>query len=179
MVVNGDQASAIDTETPTVSAVFTLDDATNLPVNTRASFGGTSAFDILGAMPGMQGDSYTGGFSLQGGLPYQLDVTVDGITLKNPSGSSVIGDAFPSSESISEIRADGALADAEYGDPGQVVVTTKSGTNSLHGSGFFYYQSSAFDAIPYTYPTTTTKPSVQGKTFGGSVGGPVVFPASL
>jgi hypothetical protein len=176
IVVNGDQASAIDTDTATISGVFTSDDASNLPVNTRASFGGTSAFNILGALPGMQGDSYTGGFSLQGALPYQLEVTVDGITLKNPAGSSVIGDAFPSSESISEIRADGALANAEYGDPGQVVVTTKSGTNSLHGSGFFYYQSSAFDAIPYTYPTTLTKPSVQGKTFGGSVGGPVVFP---
>ncbi|HTW46317.1 MAG TPA: carboxypeptidase-like regulatory domain-containing protein [Acidobacteriaceae bacterium] len=176
VVVNGDQASAIDTESPTISGTFTADDALNLPVNTRASFGGTSAYNILGAMPGMQGDSYTGGFSLQGALPYQLEVTVDGITLKNPAGSSVIGDAFPSSESISEIRADGALANAEYGDPGQVVVTTKAGTNNLHGSGFFYYQSSAFDAIPYTYPTTTTKPSLQGKTFGGSVGGPVVLP---
>jgi hypothetical protein len=176
VVVNGDQASAIDTESPTISGTFTADDALNLPVNTRASFGGTSAYNILGAMPGMQGDSYTGGFSLQGALPYQLEVTVDGITLKNPAGSSVIGDAFPSSESISEIRADGALASAEYGDPGQVVVTTKAGTNSLHGSAFFYYQSSEFDAIPYTYPTTTTKPSLQGKTFGASVGGPVVLP---
>jgi hypothetical protein len=176
VIVNGDQASAIDTETPTVSGVFTADDATNLPVNTRASFAGTSAFNILGALPGMQGDSDSGGFSLQGALPYQLEVTVDGITLKSPQGGSVIGDAFPSSESISEIRADGAMAGAEYGDPGQVVVTTKSGTNTLHGSGFLYYQSSAFNAIPYTYPTTLTKPSVQGKTFGGSVGGPVVFP---
>ena len=176
VVVNGDQASAINTESPTISGTFTADDAINLPVNTRASFGGTSAYNILGAMPGMQGDSYTGGFSLQGALPYQLEVTVDGITLKNPAGSSVIGDAFPSSESISEIRADGALANAEYGDPAQVVVTTRSGTNSFHGSGFYYYQSSAFDAIPYTYPITTTKPSLQGKTFGGSVGGPVLLP---
>jgi hypothetical protein len=176
VVVNGDQASAIDTESPTISATFTADDALNLPVNTRASFGGTSAYNILGALPGMQGDSYTGGFSLQGALPYQLELTVDGMTLKNPSGDSIIGDAFPSSESISEIRADGALANAEYGDPGQVVVTTKAGTNDFHGSGFFYYQSSAFDAIPYTYPTTTTKPSLQGKTFGASVGGPVLLP---
>ena len=49
------------------------------------------------------------------------------------------------------------------GDPGQVVVTTKGGTNQLHGSGFWYYQNSAFDAIPYTYPTTTTKPSLHGQ----------------
>ncbi len=174
--VSGNAVSAIETDSPTISAVFTSDDALSLPVNTRASFGGTSAYNILGALPGMQGDAGTGGFSLQGALPYQLEVTVDGVTVKNPSGDSIIGDAFPSSESISEIRADGALANAEYGDPGQVVVTTRGGTNDLHGSAFLYYQSSAFDAIPYTYPTTTTKPSLQGKTFGGSIGGPVVLP---
>jgi len=176
VTVSGDSVSAIQTDSPTISSVFTADDALNLPVNTRASFSGTSAYNILGALPGMQGDSGTGGFSLQGGLPYQLEVTVDGVTVKNPSGDSIIGDAFPSSESISEIRADGVLANAEYGDPGQVVVTTKGGTNQLHGSGFFYYQSSAFDAIPYTYPTTVSKPDLQGKTFGGSLGGPVLFP---
>lgn len=176
VVVTGSDVSAIDTDTPTVSDSFSGAEARDLPVNTRASFGGTSAYNILGSLPGMQGDAGTGGFSLQGALPYQLELTVDGMTLKNPSGDSIIADAFPSSESISEIRADGALADAEYGDPGQVVITTKGGTNELHGTAYLYYQSSAFDAIPYTYPTTTTKPSLQGKTFGASLGGPVVFP---
>jgi len=172
--VTGENVSAIETESPTVSGTFTADDATNLPVNTRASFSGTSAANILGTLPGVQADS--SGFSLQGALPYQTEVTVDGITLKNPAGGTFIGNAFPSTESISEIRADGVLANAEFGDPGQIVVTTKGGSNNLHGSGFWYYQSSAFNAIPYTFPTTTTKPSVHGDTFGGSVGGPVVIP---
>ncbi|HKS76645.1 MAG TPA: TonB-dependent receptor, partial [Terriglobales bacterium] len=174
VVVTGNEVSAIDTDTPTISGVLTGSDAVNLPVNTRASFGGTSAYNILGELPGMQPDH--SGFSLQGALPYQTEVTVDGMTLKDPGGDGVIGDAFPSSESISQIRADGVLANAEFGDPGQVVVTTRGGTNHLHGSAFLYYQSSAFDAIPYTYPTTATKPSLQGKTFGASVGGPVVMP---
>lgn len=94
VTVSGDTVSAIQTDSPTISSVFTADDALNLPVNTRASFSGTSAYNILGALPGMQGDSATGGFSLQGGLPYQLEVTVDGVTVKNPSGDSIIGDAF-------------------------------------------------------------------------------------
>ncbi len=68
------------------------------------------------------------------------------------------------------------LAGAEFSDPAQIVVTTKGGTNQLHGTGFWYYQSSAFDAIPYTYPTTVTKASETGNTFGGSVGGPVILP---
>jgi len=172
--VNGDQVSAIETDTPTISGTFTTDDADNLPVNTRASFSGTSAAGILGTLPGMQADS--SGVSLQGALPYQVDVTIDGVTTKSATGGNFIGDAFPSTESIAEIRADGVLAGAEFGNPGQVVVTTKGGSNLLHGSGFWYYQNSAFDAIAYTYPTTKTKPSVTGNTFGGSVGGPVVIP---
>jgi hypothetical protein len=172
--VTADQVSAIETDTPTISGDFTADDAASLPVNTRASFSGTSAAGILGTLPGMQADS--SGVSLQGALPYQVDVTIDGVTVKSATGGNFIGDSFPSTESISEIRADGVLANAEFGNPGQVVVTTKGGSNTLHGSGFWYYQNSAFDAIAYTFPTTTTKPSVTGNTFGGSVGGPVVLP---
>jgi hypothetical protein len=172
--VTGESVSAIETDTPTISGTFTADAAANLPVNTRASFSGTSAAGILGTLPGVQDDS--SGISLQGALPFQVEVTVDGVTLKDPAGGSYIKDSFPSTESISEIRADGVMANAEYSDPAQIVVTTKGGTNNLHGSGFWYYQNSAFDAIPYTYPTTTTKASITGNTFGGSIGGPVVLP---
>jgi len=172
--VTGDSVSAIETDSPTISGTFTTDDANNLPVNTRASFSGTSAAGILGTLPGMQDDS--SGVSLQGALPYMVDVTIDGITLKSATGGNFIGDGFPSTESISEIRADGVMANAEFGNPAQVVVTTKGGSNTLHGTGFWYYQNSAMDAIAYTYPTTKIKPSVTGNTFGGSFGGPVVIP---
>ena len=172
--VTGQNVSVIQTESPTISATFSAVDADSLPVNTRASFSGTSAAGILGTLPGVQDDS--SGFSLQGALPYQLDVTVDGVTSKDATGGNFLRDTFPSTESISEIRADGVMANAEFGDPAQVVVTTKGGSNLLHGSGFFYYQDSAFDAIPYAYPTITKKPSLTGKTFGGSLGGPVFLP---
>jgi hypothetical protein len=174
VTVTGDSVSAIETDSPTISGEFTSDDAANLPVNTRASFGGTSAANIFGALPGVQADS--SGFSLQGALPYQVDVTVDGITTKDATGGNFINDTFPSTESISEIRADGVLANAEFGDPGQIVVTTKGGTNNLHGTGFWYYQDSKWDAIAYTFPTTKTQPDTHGATFGGSLGGPVVIP---
>jgi hypothetical protein len=176
VVVNSDTVSAIETDSPTISGTFTADDAENLPVNTRASANGTSAANIFSALPGVQADGDSSGVSVQGALPFQVDVTVDGITVKNASGGTYLGDAFPSSESISEIRVDGVLAGAEFGDPGQIVVTTKGGTNKLHGSGFWYYQDSKWNAIPYTYPTTTTKPDSHGATFGGSIGGPVVIP---
>jgi len=171
--VSGDNVSAIQTETPTISGSFSQDEANSLPVNTRASSGGTSAAAILGVLPGMQADQ--SGISLQGALPFETDVTIDGITVKSAGGGTWINDAFPSSEAISEIRADGVLANAEYGDPGQVVVTTKGGTNHFHGSAFTYYQDNNWNAHAYS-ATPYTQPSYHGTTFGGSFGGPVMLP---
>jgi len=182
--VSGDTVSTIDTETPTINAVYNAEDVANLPVNTRASANGTSALGIVGTLPGVQADH--GQFALQGGLPFQTEVTVDGVSVKSAtssapigttgSSSPVIGDAFPSSESISELRADGAMNSAEFGDPGEITVTTKAGTNKIHGSVFWYHQNAAFDAIPYTDPITTTKAKLIGNTYGASFGGPVVIP---
>ena len=172
--VSGENISTIDTDSPSINAVYSAADVANLPVNTRASASGTSPLDIVGTLPGVQADH--GSFSLQGGLPFQTEVSVDGITVQSATGNSPIADAFPSTESISELRADGAQNNAEFGQPGEITVTTKGGTNQIHGSAFWYQQNAAFDAIPYTYPTTMHKAKLIGNTYGGSFGGPVVIP---
>lgn len=172
--VSADRISAVNTVDPTISGVYNSADVTNLPVNTRASAGGTSALAIVGTLPGVQADH--GSFSLQGGLPFQTEVAVDGVTVQSSTGNSPIADAFPSSESIAEIRTDGSLNSAELGQPGEITVTTKAGTNTMHGSAFWYHQNAAFDAIPYTYPTTKVKPKLVANTYGGSFGGPVFIP---
>lgn len=166
VIVSGSALPDIETESPTISGTYSAEMALSLPTNTRASFSGTSPANIVGTLPGMQN-----GF-MQGPQTFFQDVTVDGTTLQFSDATN----GWPSSESIAQIRADGVLVNAEYGDPGQIIATTKSGTNHLHGSAFWYYQSSDFDAIPYTYPTTTTKPSQIGNTYGVSAGGPVVIP---
>jgi hypothetical protein len=174
VVVSADSISAINTDSPAISAVYSAAEAANLPVNTRASASGTSALGIVATLPGVQADHSS--FSLQGGLPSQTEVSVDGITVQSATGNSPIADAFPSTESIAELRADGAQNNAEFGQPGEITVISKGGTNTIHGSGFWYHQNAAFDAIPYTFPITTTKPKLIGNTYGGSFGGPVVFP---
>src|SRR5882757_205180 len=173
--VSADTISTINTETAAISAVYSAAEAANLPVNTRASATGTSALKIVGTLPGVQADHTS--FSLQGGLPFMTEVAVDGITVQNAGGGNTpIGDAFPSTESIAELRAEGALNNAEFGQPGEITIISKGGTNTIHGSAFWYHQNAAFDAIPYTFPTTTTKPKLIGNTYGGSFGGPVVIP---
>ncbi len=172
--VSADTISAINTESPAISAVYSAAEAANLPVNTRASANGTSPLNIVGTLPGVQADHTS--FSLQGGLPFQTEIAVDGITVQSATGNSPIADAFPSTESISELRADGAMNNAEFGQPGEITVISKAGTNTIHGSAFWYHQNAAFDAIPYTFPITTTKPKLIGNTYGGAFGGPVVIP---
>ena len=181
VVVSGDAVTSIDVDTPSISADFSSTDIANLPVNTRASAVGTSAYNIVGSLGGVQADGNAANnqlvFSVQGGLPFESETSVDGITVRSATGGNrAIGDAFPSSESIAEIRADGVLNNAEYGQPGQITVTTKGGTNTIHGAAFWYHQNAAFDAIPFTNPTTKVKPKLIANTFGGSFGGPVVVP---
>lgn len=171
VVVSGESASAIETETSSISAVYTREDAENLPVNNRAGSGGTSGLSLISTLPGVQTEG--GAYSLQGGLPFATEVAVDGITVQNAGGGGPLADAFPSTEAISELRTDGVGNNAEFGQPGEVSIVTKGGTNKFHGSAFWYHQNAAFDSIPFG---AITKPHKVGNSFGGEMSGPVIIP---
>jgi hypothetical protein len=171
VVVNGDTATAIETESNSISAVYSKEDAEGLPINNRAGSGGTSALSIISTLPGVQTEN--GAYSLQGGLPFQTEVSVDGITIQNATGGGPLADAFPSTEAISEVRTDGVGNNAEFGQPGEVTIITKGGSNKFHGGAFWYHQNAALDAIPFG---ATAKPHKVGNTFGGEISGPVAIP---
>ncbi len=184
--VNASDAGVIDTETSQISAALTPREVLDLPANYRGA-GSTSPINVVQALPGVQPD--TAGypptpsthpqpglkFSIQGGLPSQTETTVDGISAQNQTNNNAQGDAFPSAESIAEIRVDGVNNNAEYGQPGEITTITKSGTNSLHGSAYEYLQNQFLDATPYG-TNSANKPHKVANDFGASVGGPVVFP---
>ena len=158
----------------------------NLPANFRGA-GSTSPLDVIQVLPGVQPDSGTYPpqpsaspnpaikFSIQGGLPSQSETTVDGISAQNQTTNNILGDAFPSAEAIAEIRVDGVNNNAQYGQPGEITTISKSGTNRLHGSAYWYFQNSGFDAIPYG-TDAANKPKKVANDFGFSFAGPVVIP---
>ncbi len=186
VTVSATDAGIIDTENAQISAALTPRDVLDLPANYRGN-GSTSPINVVQTLPGVQPDSgaYPPSassspspqikFSLQGGLPSQSETTVDGISAQNQTTNNIQGDAFPSAESIAEIRVDGVNNNAEYGQPGEITTVTKSGTNKLHGSLFEYLQNRAFDAVPFG-TDAANKPHKVANDFGGSVGGPVVLP---
>ncbi len=184
VTVNASDAGVIQTDTPSIAAALDPQEVLNLPANYRGA-GSTSPLSVIQTLPGVQPDSGSFpptpsangtpafNFSIQGGLPSQSETTVDGISAQNVTDNSAFSDAFPSAESIAEIRVDGVSNNAEYGQPGEITTVTKSGTNALHGSLFWYFQNSGFDATPYG---ARSKPKKVANDFGASLGGPVVIP---
>jgi len=79
----------------------------------------------------------------------------------------------PIVDSIQEFKIN-SHSDAQYGQVtgGVVNVSTKSGTDSFHGSGWEYMRNNDFDATSY-FPS---KPLYHQNQFGGSLGGPVWIP---
>ena len=186
VTVNASDAGVINTENAQISAALTPRDVLDLPANYRGA-GSTSPLNVVQTLPGVQPDTapYPPApsthpqpslkFSIQGGLPSQTETTVDGISAQNQTNNNTQNDAFPSAESIAEIRVDGVNNNAEYGQPGEVTTITKSGTNHLHGSAYEYLQNQFLDAIPFG-TDAANKPHKVANDFGGSAGGPVVVP---
>jgi hypothetical protein len=170
--VTGKTVGVITTESETVSSTFNSLEITDLPVNYRASGNGNSPYYLMEILPGMQTDQ-SGNLSIQGGLQSQSQFSVDGISITDVTGNSPLHNAFPSAESIAEIKVQGIGSPAEFEQPGDVTTTSKGGTNDLHGSGFWYHQNAALNALPYG---AVTKPAQVANDFGGSLGGPVIIP---
>jgi len=166
-----DVANAINSETPAITASFDSQNVLDLPANYRAA-GSTSPLKIVQSLPGVQPDS-DGKYSVQGGLPFMSETSVDGITTQNSGSNNPLSDAWPSAETITELRVDGVGNNAEFGQPGAITSITKSGTNDYHGSLFWYHQNRALDATAFGQ---TEKPEKIGNDFGVSGGGPVWIP---
>jgi len=110
------------------------------------------------------------------------NIQVDGTSVNSQTwgGSAVI---TPSQESVQEVSVTSSTYSAEDGrnSGAQVKVVTKSGTNQFHGSGFFKWNDprlNSFNTMPAKIGTITTQGPTRveekSKTFGGSLGGPIV-----
>jgi hypothetical protein len=104
----------------------------------------------------------------------------------NPSGEIVtstsvygaIGQALPSPppETIQEMHVNSAMYDASQGanSGAHIELTTKSGTNAIHGGAYDYYQTSKWNANQWFYNfNQLPRPPMHREVFGGYVGGPI------
>ena len=169
-VVNVEASAAvITTESGTIASTFQNQQVLELPVNYRGA-GSTSPLRILAFQTGVQSDNGTG-YSVQGGIPNQTEVSLDGISTKSTTNNNPLSELFPSAEGIAEMKVQGVGNNAEFGQVGDITTTSRGGTNAYHGSAYDYLQNRAFDATPWG---STSKPQKTANDFGGSFGGPII-----
>ena len=165
-----DTVATINTENAIIGDAKGTSQITELPLNFRAST--TSPLAAMSTSPNVEQDSQ-GNIAVGGATANMVGYSVDGISTVNVFLSAAGTNPYPSSEGIAELQVTAFNNNAEFSQVGDVTFTTKSGTNTLHGSLFEYLQNDALDAKVLNFNVKAPK---RFNTFGGSLGGPVVLP---
>src|SRR5215813_2912361 len=147
--------------------------------------------DLLRLVPGVQSNRYTdqsgatsagrtGAFNVHGVHSLQNDFILDGIdnnTFSENVQELSTQSSRPSVDTIQEFKVITNPYSSEYGrSPGAaVVVTTKGGSNEIHGVLYEYLRNNFFDANDFfSNRSGLSKPKNNQNQFGGSVGAPIL-----
>jgi carboxypeptidase family protein/TonB-dependent receptor-like protein len=185
-------APLVNTESGSVSTVVDRNLVENLPLN------GRSFNTLLQLTPGVviaqSPSSYSPGqFSIAGQRTDANNFTVDGVSanfgVQSPGnlGESGTGSAqafsalggtssLVSVDALQEFRVETSSFAPEFGRSpgGQVMLTTRSGTNSFHGGVFDYFRNTVMDANDW-FANNAGEPRAaeHHNDFGGFLGGPI------
>ena len=135
-------------------------------MNTRG--GGSQTLDI----------GSIGGLSLNGNRAGSNNVAVDGVTALN-TGNNTNLMYEPNLDSIGEVKVLTSNYQAEYGrmGGGQILIITKSGTKSFHGTAYDYYRHEDLNANDFfANRTGTPRSPYRYRVTGYSLGGPIFIP---
>ena len=153
---------------------------------------GRNPLQFINFQPGVAVGSNTGGgVHVHGARDRAFNFTLDGIDINDTSaGGSNFTPLRPNPDSITQFQVitGNFTADNGRSSGAQVTLVTKSGTNEFHGNLFEFYQTPRFHANEYQNSINTLrrldgtlgpvpKPQFVQHIFGGSLGGPVYFPA--
>jgi hypothetical protein len=203
VTVDASTTPAIDTETANTGGTITANDYAHMPSFNRDPFtltqlipgvisdGAQSAGGGVFTSPGVgssaQGSTAGGSAPTENGPPVFSNggqmgnngISIDGISTASAvwGGSTVI---TPDEDSVANVRVVSNDYDAEIGrfSGAQTMVTSKSGTNQLHGSLFIGIHRPGLNAYQHTIvePDITTNPvrdTARFNQYGGSLGGPI------
>jgi hypothetical protein len=174
VVTAGEESIKLST---TQLQAFTTRNVVDLP--NPVSSGSPNNFAILGpgttTMPGGVGGE---GGSIGGNRPRNNNFVVDGVDNNDPSTTGTLTPVI--ADAVEEFTLLTNQFNAEYGHStaGQFITTTKSGTNDLHGGGWYYNQNRHTNSLDNLTRAVTKpdgpKPRYDWNRFGGQIGGPII-----
>ena len=164
---------AVNTEQATVQGVLTSDQIENLPIN------GRNFLDLAQLEPGVQiqdggtFDPTKNGFSsisFAGRFGRTARIEVDGVDISDETVGTTTQNVPMGAIQESSLQQSSLDLSTELTSSGSVNIITKSGTNRVHGEGFYYFRDQSLDA---NLPAASKNP-FQRNQFGGSLGGPII-----
>jgi hypothetical protein len=172
-------AAAIDTETATVGHVVTNRQVTQLPLNGRnflqLLFLGAGAVETTGEQGTMRRGAGNA-ISINGARPTSNNYLLDGTS--NTDTALGTPAAILSVDAIQEFKEQTATYSAEYGfSANQINIVSRSGTNELNGSLFWFGRNDKLDANNFFNNLVgRPKSKLRQNQFGFVAGGPVYLP---
>ncbi len=165
---------AVQSTSDEVATTLTQEQVTNLPVFDRqiASLFATQAGVEFNGVPG-------GSTVINGTRSQATNVTLDGINVQDQfirlSGLDISANNLTIAQ-VAEFTISSANAPSNYGiGATQITMTTPSGTDQFHGSGYYYNRNSAVRANDwFANQNGTPKPFLNLNQIGGTVGGPII-----
>lgn len=170
---------AIDTETSAVGFLVSQRQVTQLPLNGRnflqLLFLGNGAVETNGEQGSMR-QGAGNAISINGARPTSNNYLLDGTS--NTDTALGTPSAILSVDAIQEFKEQTATYSAEYGfSANQINIVSKTGTNDLHGSVFWFLRNDALDANNYfSNLAGVKKPKLRQNQPGFVAGGPVLIP---
>ena len=174
------EAAGLQTDTADVHADLTSTPLANLPVAPGRNY--QSMFVMLpGFQPPDSQVSIPGNptrallFNVNGTNGEGVVTRIDGASSTNIWRPNAVA-YIPALEAIETVNTVTAAFTAENGLAGGAVINVqiKSGTNSLHGSAFEYYDGNATEARAFFLPAGQRNAALVENQFGGTLGGPIV-----
>ncbi|MBZ5723379.1 MAG: TonB-dependent receptor [Acidobacteriia bacterium] len=171
--------AVVETDKTDVSTVVNLKDMSNLPMSGRR----WDSFAL--STPGTSNDGGFGLLSFRGMSGLYNNNMIDGMDnnqafFSEAKGRTRLNFAY-SIDAIQEFQVGNSAFSAQYGRAagGVVNAVTKSGTNAIHGTGFYLIRDDSLNAAnPFSANQLVAvglpgKPQDRRQQFGASVGGPL------
>ena len=172
------EAPLVETARSQVSSVVNETAIENLPVN------GRNFIDFALTTPGVVRDVRLGDISFAGQRGTLNSLVIDGANNDNTFFGQSLGRTGSgrapyqfSQDAVQEFQVNNNAYSAEYGRAGGAVinVVTKSGTNDVQGSLFYFLRDKRYNANDYINEINgRAKSPYHFDQFGGSAGGPIV-----
>jgi hypothetical protein len=188
VTVTADSIQQVQTTTSDIGDLVVEKKIKDMPLNGRVPI------ELVFLQPGLAGSnkqgnnaSSYGGLSVNGSRPQANALSMDGVDITSGelgtggAGINIATDILLPVDAIEEFRVITANPTAEYGRVSgfQVQISTKSGTNHLHGNLYDFYRGTVLNAnLFFNNAAATPLPRLPllRNQFGGSLGGPVKIP---